>query len=265
VRAELAAVNATHVRGFKIINAIAASITPAEANRLRGDSAVRAVVPDTFHHVALDSGPGPALPAGPNVASSGPQPICPSDPQKPIVEPEAREVMNVDAAEQLADGTGIRVGIVADGIDPNNPDLIRPDGRHVIFDYEDFSGFGTNAPSDGRESFLDAGTIASQGNQTYDLSGFVNPSHPLPPGCNIKIKGIAPGASLAVINLSGPNAGFFNSTILQGIEWAVLHDRVNILNRVARRQPAAEHRERPGRAGRPRRGGRGRDRRRLQR
>src|SRR5262249_45885890 len=74
------------------------------------------------------------------------------------------------------------------------------------------------------------GTIASQGNQTYDLSGFVNPAHPLPPGCNIKIAGIAPGASLAVINLSGPNAGFFNSTIVQGIEWAVLHDHVNILN-----------------------------------
>ena len=138
--------------------------------------------------------------------------------------------MNVDAAEQLADGSGIRVGIVADGIDPNNPDLIRANGQHVIFDYEDFSGAGTNAPTDGREAFLDAGTIASQANQTYDLSGFVNPAHPLPPGCNIKIKGIAPGASLAVMNLSGPNAGFFNSTIIQGIQWAVMHDHVNILN-----------------------------------
>jgi hypothetical protein len=224
-------VHATHVRGFKIINAIAASITPSEARRLRGDSAVRAVVPDTFHHTGTpDGGPGPALPAGPDVASSGPQPICPSNPAQPLIEPEAREVMNVDAAEQLADGTGVRVGIVADGIDPDNPDLIRPDGRHVIYDYQDFSGFGTNAPTDGREAFLDAGTIASQANQTYDLSGFVNPAHPLPPGCNIKIKGIAPGASLAVMNLSGPNAGFFDSTIIQGVEWAVLHDRVSILN-----------------------------------
>ena len=139
--------------------------------------------------------------------------------------------MNVDAAEQLGfDGSGIKVGIVADGIDPNNPDLIRPDGSHVIFDYEDFSGFGTNAPTDGREAFLDAGTIASQANQTYDLSGFVNPAHPLPAGCNIKIKGIAPGVSLAVLNLSGPNPGFFNSTIIQAVQWAVMHDHVNILN-----------------------------------
>jgi subtilisin family serine protease len=138
--------------------------------------------------------------------------------------------MNVPAAEQIVTGTGIKVGIIADGIDPNNADLIRTNGQHVIFDYEDFSGFGTNSPTDGREAFLDAGSIASQGNQTYDLSGFVNPAHPLPPGCTIKIEGIAPGASLAVLNVAGPNAGFFNSQIIQAVQWAVLNDHVNVLN-----------------------------------
>src|SRR5207253_3969112 len=86
------------------------------------------------------------------------------------------------------------------------------------------------APTDGRESFLDAGAIASQGNQTYDLSGFVNPAHPLPPGCNIRIKGVAPGASLAVMNVAGSAAGFFNSQIIQAIEWAVNVDHVDVLN-----------------------------------
>src|SRR5262249_1121587 len=148
------------------------------------------------------------------VTSNASQPICPSNPANPLVEPEARQVMNVDAADQIVDGSGIKVGIIADGIDPNNPDLIR-NGQPVIFAYTDFSGFSNNAPTDGRESFLDAGTIASQGNQTYDLSGFVNPAHPLPPGCNIKIEGIAPGASLAVLNVAGPNPGFFNSQIIQ--------------------------------------------------
>ncbi len=236
VRTELARVHATHVHSFQIINALSASVSTAEAQHLRANPSVRAVVPDVFRHFAsLGGGPGPALPAmagrkGPRVASPSGQQICPANPAQPIVEPEARTVMNVDPAEQIADGTGIKVGIIADGLDPNNPDLIRPNGQHVVFDFRDFSGFGNDAPTDGREAFLDAGTIASQGNQTYDLAGFVNPAHPLPPGCNIKIKGIAPGASLAVLNLSGPNAGFFNSTIIQAVQWAVVHDHVNVLN-----------------------------------
>jgi subtilisin family serine protease len=229
VRAELAMVRATHVRSFQLINAVAATVSAAEIQRLRANPAVQAVVPDTFRHFAsLGSGAGPALPVGPNAGTN--QQICPSNPAQPLIEPEAREVMNVDAAEQIADGTGVKVGIIADGIDPNNPDLIRANGQHVIFDYQDFSGFGPGAPTDGREAFLDAGTIASQANQTYDLSGFVNPAHPLPPGCNIKIKGIAPGASLAVLNVAGSNPGFFNSQIIQAIQWAVIHDHVNVLN-----------------------------------
>jgi hypothetical protein len=235
VRAELTRLHARNVHSFSIINAISATISAAEVKHLQVNPQVQAVVPDAFRHFSpLGSGPGPALPAMAGVtshaASTGEQDICPTDPAQPLIEPEAREVMNVAAAQQITVGSGVKVGIVADGIDPNNPDLIRANGQHVIFDYQDFSGFGTNAPTDGREAFLDAGTIASQGNETYDLSGFVNPAHPLPAGCNIKIEGIAPGASLAVMNLSGPNAGFFNSTIIQGIQWAVEQDHVNVLN-----------------------------------
>ncbi|MGZ4177552.1 MAG: S8 family serine peptidase [Solirubrobacteraceae bacterium] len=236
VRAELTQVHARNVKSFSIINAMSATISAAEVKHLQVNPAVRAVVPDTLRQFAsLGGGPGPALPAmagakTAKIASSGPQQVCPSNLAQPLVEPEAREVMNVAAAEQITDGSGVKVGILADGIDPNNADLVRPDGSHVIFDYQDFSGFGTNAPTDGREAFLDAGTIASQGNQTYDLANFVNPAHPLPPGCNIKIAGVAPGVSLAVMNMQGSGPGFFNSTIIQAIQWAVEHDHVNILN-----------------------------------
>jgi subtilisin family serine protease len=235
IRAELSQVHAAHVSSFHIINAIAATISAAEASRLAANPAISAVVPDTMQRFTPPAtAAGPALPAnvgqGHRSPANAAQQVCPSDPAKPLVEPEARQVMNVDAADQIVNGTGVKVGIIADGIDPNNPDLIRANGQHVIFDYQDFSGFGLAAPTDGREAFLDAGTIASQGNQTYDLSGFVNPAHPLPPGCTIKIEGIAPGASLAVLNVAGSNAGFFNSQIIQAIEWAVLHDHVNVLN-----------------------------------
>jgi subtilisin family serine protease len=235
VLAELSQVHAAHVSGFHIINAIGATISAAEASRLAANPAISAVVPDAMQRFGPPvSAAGPAFPAnagqGQRSPANAPQQICPSDPAQPLVEPEARQVMNVDAADRIVNGTGVKVGIIADGIDPNNPDLIRAGGQHVIFDYQDFSGFGPTAPTDGREAFLDAGTIASQGNQTYDLSGFVNPAHPLPPGCTIKIEGIAPGASLAVLNVAGSNAGFFNSQIIQAIEWAVLHDHVNVLN-----------------------------------
>jgi hypothetical protein len=233
VMSELGQLHAKHVAGFHIVDAVAATISSAEATRLAANPSVAAVVPDRMRPFApLGNGvpAGTASGHGASTKAAASQQICPSNPAQPLIEPEARQVMNVDAANQLADGTGVKVGIIADGIDPNNPDLIRANGQHVIFDYQDFSGFGVGAPTDGRESFLDAGTIASQGNQTYDLSGFVNPAHPLPPGCNIKIKGIAPGASLAVLNVAGSNAGFFNSQIIQAIEWAVLHDHVNVLN-----------------------------------
>ncbi|HEY7144793.1 MAG TPA: S8 family serine peptidase [Streptosporangiaceae bacterium] len=242
VKAELTQLHARNMKSFQIINAMSATISPAETARLRANPAVEAVVPDAMREFApLGGGPGAAAaassgPAGRPAARAGTaspalvQPICPANPAQPQIEPEAREVMNADAAEQIADGAGVKVGIIADGIDPDNPDLIRANGQHVIFDYEDFSGFGVGAPTDGREAFLDAGTIASQGNQTYDLSGFVNPAHPLPPGCNIRIEGLAPGASLAVLNVGGSNPGFFDSQIIQAIDWAVLHDHVNVLN-----------------------------------
>src|ERR1700690_1477181 len=226
VLAELSRVHAAHVKSFHIIDAISATISAAEMARLKANPAVRAVVPDSVRQLTpLGAGTavaGPAKtaagPSSPAARTPAPQQICPSNPAVPLVEPEARSVMNADAANQIADGTGVKVGIIADGLDPNNPDLIRANGLHVIFDYEDFSGFGLGAPTDGREAFLDAGTIASQGSQTYDLSGFVNPAHPLPPGCNIKIRGLAPGASLAVLNVGGINPGFFNSQIIQAIQ-----------------------------------------------
>ena len=235
VLAELAQLHAPHVRSFHIINAIAATISPAEVRRLRANPAVRAVVPDSLRHLnPVDSRPDPLRPAKlrhghhANPADDAQQ-ICPSDPAKPLVEPEARTLMNVDAANQIADGTGIKVGIIADGIDPNNPDLIRPNGQHVVFDYQDFAGDGLQTTTGGLLAFLSASLVAAQGNQVYDLSQFVNPAQPLPAGCNIRIEGLAPGASLAMLDPFGNDTAVFNSSILQAVQYAVMTDHVNVL------------------------------------
>jgi hypothetical protein len=230
VRRELSQLHAPDVKSFHLVNAVAATISQAEADRLSADPAVQAVVPDVQRSFASPSAADPTNPAAATPSPAAvPQQVCPADPAKPLLEPEALQVMNVEPAHAIVDGTGVRVGIIADGLDPNDPDLIR-NGHSIVFDFQDFSGFGNNAPTDGREAFLDAGSIAAQGNQTYDLSGFVNPAHPLPPGCNIRIQGVAPGASLAVMNVAGSAAGFFNSQIIQAIERAVNVDKVNVLN-----------------------------------
>lgn len=70
--------------------------------------------------------------------------------------------------------------------------------------------------------------MIAQGRQTYDLSKFVNPSHPLPAGCNIRVEGIAPGASLVALKAGGELLP--NSAILQSIDYAVSVAHVDVLN-----------------------------------
>lgn len=164
-------------------------------------------------------------PAGSRAA----QQICPSNPAHPLIEPESLNLMNVDAAQQIVNGSGIKVALIYDGIDQNNPDLIRSDGQHVIFDYKDFSGQGPAGPTSGDAMFM-AGLIAAQANEVYDLSKYVNKAHPLPAGCNIKIEGVAPGASLAALNAFGDDTAVFNSQIIQAIQYAVMVAHVNVID-----------------------------------
>jgi hypothetical protein len=106
----------------------------------------------------------------------------------PLLEPEALSLMNVPTT---ADGRGVKVAYLADSLDPNNPDFIRADGSHVFVDLEDFIGEDPNLGGGGGQAFGDASSIASQGRQVYDLSLFASPAHPLPPGCTIRVQGVA--------------------------------------------------------------------------
>ena len=156
--------------------------------------------------------------------------MCPDDPSKPLVEPEALESIRARTsngtpyAQQIATGRGVKVAFIADTMDPDARDFIRRNGSHVFVDYQDFSGAGPSAVFDGNEAFGDASSIAAQGTVVHDLSDFVNPSHPLPPGCNIRVLGVAPGASLVGLVFGS------NSSILQAIDYAVATDHVDVLN-----------------------------------
>jgi subtilisin family serine protease len=244
VLGELAGPDASHVTHLTVGNAFIATVTADQAAALAANPAVASVVKDSS--IALSpatptapgtGGSGATAPSGPATYDNTPDAICPTDPAKPLLEPEALRTMHVvgttgtggDAgAQALTTGAGTKVAYIADGIDINNPDFIRADGSHVIVDYQDFSGEGTNTPTGGGEAFGDASAIAAQGRQSYDLSTFVNPAYPLPAGCNISILGVAPGASIVAIKAGGEF--LTNSSILQAIDYSVRVDHVNVIN-----------------------------------
>jgi hypothetical protein len=230
----------TKVKHFTLGNAFAATVTPDQAAALAADPSVAMVIPDS--KVQLPAVSKPTIKAdgssnttqAPTPAAAGPQATCPTDPAHPLLEPEALTSIRAastdgsKSAADLATGAGVKVGFLADDMDPNMPDFIRPDGSHVFTDFQDFSGDGPNDTNGGAEAFGDASSIAAQGVVVHDLSKFVNQGHPLPPGCNIIVKGVAPGASLVGLNVFGSTAT--NSAVLQAIDYAVTVAHVDVLN-----------------------------------
>jgi hypothetical protein len=237
---ELATLRAPNVHSYSFVNAVSATVSAAEKDRLAADPAVLAVVPDTLVAAPTKAASDAATAVATQAASGSgtAADVCPTNPAQPLLEPEALQVMNVEngpgvnkpAAHDLATGKGVKIAVFPDGLDPNIPDFKRADGTSAIFDYQDFSGTGLFAPGGGGgEAFGDASSLIAQGTHTYNLNGEVNAAFPLPKGCNIRIRGVAPDASVAVMKVFGGNIAF-NSTILQGIDYAITVDNVDILS-----------------------------------
>ncbi len=225
--------NTTHA--YRALNAVAATVPASAVSSLKADPAVATVVPDlTWTRPAAPKRSTALSPA----QAADPATVCPTDPAKPLLAPEALSLTRTNAqdgrptARSLGyTGAGVKVGFIADGVDIDQPDFIRADGSHVFTDYRDFSGDGTAAPTSGAEALGDASSIAAQGRISYDLSTYVSEAHPLPTGCTIKIEGMAPGASLVGLKVfSNALLTAPTSTIIQAIDWAVSVDHVDVLN-----------------------------------
>jgi hypothetical protein len=236
VTAGLAASGAKNVHRFTVLNAVSATVSSSEESKLRSNPAVAKVVPDLPIHLAPLVTPTPTSSARGGARAGGSKAsVCPAAGQVQL-NPEALQTMHVDSdtpsaktARKLGiDGSGVKVGVIADGLDVNNPDFIRGNGEHVFTDYKDFTGTGTNAPTGGEEAFGDAASIASQGNQVYDAAGY-GPNGVSAP-CKIRIEGVAPGASLVALVAADPDGVDYNSTFMQAIDYAVTVDHVNVLN-----------------------------------
>jgi hypothetical protein len=253
ILSELQQAGAGKVRSFGLINALATRVSKAEVARLAAHPLVKAVVPDmpiraiTHSKAALSAGSTSAAAANNLRQAATPDAVnslCPADPASPLLEPEALQLTRtafsdpatpqahrvLDGNGKPVTGIGVKVAFLADGLDPNLPGFTRADGTSVFFDYQDFSGDPAGTPTEGAEAFGDASSIAAQDRAAFDISTFVNPAHPLPPGCNIRIRGMAPGASLAGLKVFSNLGLTTTSAFVQAIEWAVAHDQVDVIN-----------------------------------
>lgn len=237
---ELGQVNARRVRAFKMVNSLAATVSDGEVERLKVNPSVASVVPDvlirrTTRSTASVSG---AAALGKVSTSLVPNVIpgaC-GENGAVLLDPEALQTTDTSSTDPSAKtarslgytGAGVRVAYIADGVDPKNINFIRQDGKSAFFDYQDFSGDGPGQPTGGDEAFLDANSIAGQGIHVYNVNGF---SAQLDPGaCNIRIEGMAPGASIVGLNVFGTYEFTTESNFLEAIEYAVTVDHVDVLN-----------------------------------
>ncbi|HEY3609066.1 MAG TPA: S8 family serine peptidase [Pseudonocardiaceae bacterium] len=235
---ELSQVRAQHVRTYTLANAVAATVSKGEAARLAANPNVAAVLPDTLVRGAPPAASQQQAARSAQAAAS-PSDVpgaCPAPGAKPMLEPEALPVTHTASDDPTAKtarglgytGAGVKVAYIAEGIDTNNPDFIRADGSHVFADFQDFTGDGPDAATSAGEAFLDASAIAAQGRQVYDVSHFG--AHPTSGPCDVRIEGVAPGASLYGFKVFGNTNFSTTSAILESIQWAVTVDHVDVIN-----------------------------------
>ncbi len=231
VTSSLSSSGARSIHSYTVLNAVSATVSPSEAAQLASNPAVSKVIPDQVIQLA------PALGGGAGGSQGGlpGSTVCAPKGQVQL-NPQALETIHADSDQPGAQtarslgftGAGVTVAFIADGLDINNPDFIRANGQHVFVDYKDFSGEGTNVQTGGEEAFGDASSIAAQGREVYNVAGFG--PHAVTGTCDIRVEGVAPGASLVGLDIFGAEDAGFNSSFLQAIDYAVATDHVNVLN-----------------------------------
>ncbi len=242
---ELRAHGAKDVRQLVSVDAVSATVPAAEISRLQADPAVASIQRDATMYLA-SAGRAAAPAAVPSASPTVSSRICPKDPSKPLLEPEALGLTHFlhqpersDDAATIATGKGVRVGLTGVNHLAGNPNFIRPNGEHVVVDSPTPDADNSNLGGGGDEWYGDASTISGQGTVTYDFSHEL-PYSGLPQGCTFRIVGIAPDASLVDTGFfgqggdgAGDNTGngtLRESQVIAGLDRAAIDDGVSVIS-----------------------------------
>jgi hypothetical protein len=249
VLSELQQSNATRVHGFQMINALSATVSKSEVTRLSAHPLVKVVLPDRVIKAAPRVRDAAAA-GGAGAAAAAASPASSSSGFCNTLEPQALQLTNtafldpaVPQAQLVRDGNGryvtgegVKVAYIADGIDPTVAGFTRTDGKPVFFDYQNFAGDPAGTPTPGGEAFGDASSIAAQDTPhgkvlSFDITQFEGVAGPsLPTPCNIRIRGMAPGARVAGLDVFSSLGFTTTSAFVQAIEYAVINDDVDVIN-----------------------------------
>ncbi|HUJ07736.1 MAG TPA: S8 family serine peptidase [Streptosporangiaceae bacterium] len=232
---ELRETHATRILTYHLVNSFAATVSAGEEARLRANPSVAKVIPDE-----VIQGPAVSQAGAVGTAKSAPvKPItgaCPAH-GKAQLEPEGLSLTGVASSSAGAktarslgiNGAGVTVAWIADGLDPNNVNFIRQNGTSAFSFYEDFTGDGTKGPSGaGGEAFGDANTIGGQGLHVYNVQKFSTQGLTVP--CNVRIEGVAPGASIEGLRVFGFSNSTTTSAFLDAINFATVVHPADVIN-----------------------------------
>jgi hypothetical protein len=215
--AQLRQVGATHITTLSLLNAVAATMPAAEATALSHAPGVKEVVPDGTIIIGDGASSTKTVSASrvqqstvPAVATNGQQ-LCNSSPANPLLEPEeltsihdaSNDPNDQQEASRIATGRGVIIGNPnAEGLD-GNPNMIRPNGQHVVIDASPPNENIFDDEFNGDES-----TMGAQGTVVYTYASQL-PFSNISPKCTFRIVGDATGASIL-------STGFFTDTNSKG-------------------------------------------------